>query len=342
MTQEAIQEDVSTDDKVEIKMTRQDEMREKIAADREAARNEELGIEPEEIKEEIVEDEPIEDPEDNEDDVPEEKQVEMITFTDEEGNEHNIPKTSKLKLKIDGEEIEESIDNVSRNYQKGAAGDKRLEQASKLMGELSQRTEALTQQEQNFYQQVQAAKKQEESGDLSTDDFQAKMKDLAAALVDADEDTAAELLTGVIKQNSRPQVETYTPSADEVAEKVLNRIAERDSAKALESAQAKFNKEYSHLAKDEDFHDMVNKKTVEVQGDPDYANATPWEIIDESAKRVEKKFGLAQKEAPKKMIKKKASPTPMGRRASIGQDPPPPETRKDVIAEMRKSRGQPT
>ena len=70
MTQEAIQEDVSTEDKVEIKMTRQDEMREKIAADREAARNEELGIETEEIKEEIVEDEPIEDPEDNEDDVP--------------------------------------------------------------------------------------------------------------------------------------------------------------------------------------------------------------------------------------------------------------------------------
>ena len=42
-----------------------------------------------------------------------------------------VPATAKYRAKIDGEEVEVDVDNIARSYQKGAAADRRLEEATR-------------------------------------------------------------------------------------------------------------------------------------------------------------------------------------------------------------------
>ncbi len=60
----------------------------------------------------------------------------ILTFFNDQGQEIKVPATAKIRLKVDGQEVDESLDRVTRSYQKGSAADKRLEQATKLQREL--------------------------------------------------------------------------------------------------------------------------------------------------------------------------------------------------------------
>lgn len=275
------------------------------------------------------------------------QEVAMITIMGSDGQAYQVPADGKLRLKIDGEEVEESFDRVTRSYQKGAAADKRLETAARKQRELEQkeqelheRGQRLTQQEQAALQKLQKMQEQHEAGRLSPDAYKDKAKALVEALLEADEpvEAVAKVIPTLFPDQQQPP---FDPAQlDGVIEQKINLREERAKAQAkareLTQAQTRFKEEHSDLDSDPVLRQAVNEFTKGLQQET--PGASPWEIIDEAAKRTrqwqEEKFGKQPRP------RAKPSPQPAAARASVGKEERPP-SRLDVLNELRAARGQP-
>ena len=262
----------------------------------------------------------------------------LLIFTTDKGDEYKVPKSASTKLKINGEEVVTPADKIVSRYQKGAAGDQKLQTANDLKKQLDLREADLSSREQNFFDQVEKAKQQNLDGDLSQDDYAEKVKQLVTAVVDADEDAAVELFSSIYKPPAQ------TGAIDEVAltNKFVKLLDDREEAKVakaytaeLSKAQTRFATDYSELYKDERLYALVDGETAKIaEAKP---MATPWEIISEAAENIKKWQGV--KTDPGRKPKKK-TPTPAGGKVPLGEDPKE-ETRADIINSIRVARGQP-
>jgi hypothetical protein len=275
---------------------------------------------------------------------PGEQGAQMITLTDDEGNEYQVPKTAKMRLKIDGAEVEESFDRVTRGYQKGAAADKRLEQATLKQRELEERErdltargEALTQQEQAALAGLQKMEKQHKAGALSEDAYNDLSQQLVKALLEDDDpvEGVAKILPQILQSNQSPLDQD---ELDWIIESKFRSREERRRAEARRNAiikaQSRFAKDYSHLDKNPLLRGLVNEQTkILVREKPD---ADPWEIIKEAAEYVE--TGLEGQSGSKRTgPKPKPTPRTASARASV-DTAPKPQTREEALAEMREKR----
>lgn len=264
---------------------------------------------------------------------------EMVTVQGSDGQLYEVPKDGKVKLKVDGEEVESSFDNITRNYQKGAAGDKRLQEANAKLQEIDQKTENLTKREAKFQKDMKEAQAKEADGSLSSDDYKDTVKNLAAALIDADLGTAIELLGKVVPGQ---QAASTVISDEDLNQRLESKLSERDKAKAeaefeklrLEGVKA-FKSDFPEIAEDDDLTNLVGSRTERIFfEDP---TADPRDIIKQAATEVQEKFGKAKR----KVAPKKQTPTAAGGRAVIGTDAKPDKTREEVLADMRRARSQP-
>ena len=268
--------------------------------------------------------------------------VQMITLTDDSGNHYQVPATAKIRLKIDGEEMEESFDRITRGYQKGAAADRRLEQAALKQRELeakerelNTRGEALTQQEQAALVGLQKMERQHKAGALSSDAYKDLSQQLVTALLEDDDpvEGVARILPNILQS---PQLDPE--QLDGIIESKLRSREERTRAQrrqaAIEKAQQQFAKDYSHLDKHPLLRGMVNEQTkVLIAQKPD---ADPWEIIKEAAEYVE--TGLEGQFGSKRTgPKPKPTPRTASARASV-DTAPKPQTRAEALADMQAKR----
>ena len=308
-----------------------DDQLEAIAKKREQERQEELG---QEVEEPVGETEEIEEePEEQQtpEVTPEEKDDDSLEFYGEDGTVIRVPKSAKLKTKVDGEEYEETIERISRNYQKGAAGDKRLQEAAAIKKKLEEKERELTSREKEFLEKTQQL--QDNEDDLSDDDRNELAGRLTAALIDADEETAAKLLSKILPgKHELPDLDK------EIESRLAKREEERRAKKWSEDVReaiGKFQREYKELAADPFLQDMVDRRTIINQ--QENPKASPWDIIKQSAEEVKV---WVDKKVGKPPTSKPSPPTPASGRAAFKEDPKP-MTREDVIAEMKRSRGQP-
>ena len=262
---------------------------------------------------------------------------EMVQFTDDQGTVYEVPASAAARLKIDGKEVETPLKTAFSRYQKGAAGDKRLQEASNIKQELEAKTQALTLREQAFLNQVQEVQAKKAQGNLSNDEYTRKIKDLAGALVEADEERAAELFQQVLPKEI-PQSQPIGLKPADVDARVAQQFEEYMKQQDLKKAQADFYDNYSDLAEDPMLFEMVDTKTAKLSGEnPDLP---PSEIIKKAAEEVKQWWqGQFKKTKPKR--KKNTSPTPASGRAKIGEEEAAPETRKEILSTMRQARGQP-
>ena len=263
----------------------------------------------------------------------EDKPETMILFTGGDGKLYEVPEGATAALKIDGEEVQTPIDTALRRYQKGAAGDKRLQEASSKQRDIQAQQQDLDRREQQFLNQAKQAKTEKDRGNLSNDDYAKRIKDLSEALVEADEERTAELLREVLPRQTVAKTDPL-----EVENTVSRKLKEYRKQDDLKKAQADFYKDYSDLAEDPMLFGMVDNKTAQIV--TENPGMPPSEIITKAAKEV-KAWQDAQFKATAPKKKKKQSLTPISGRAKIGEDEPPPQTRKDVIKTMREARGQP-
>lgn len=256
---------------------------------------------------------------------------EMMQFIDSDGNVYEVPASAAARLKIDGEEVDTPLETALRRYQKGAAGDRRLQEANNIQRELEAKRQDLTQREQHLLNQMQQAEEKKDQGNLSDDDYSTKVRDLVAALAEADEERAAELFPEVLPRKSQAEPE-------DMDSRVARKFREYQRQQDLERAQGDFYDNYSDLAEDTMLFEMVDNRTAKIA--KENPELPPSKVITQAAEEVRQwRDEQVKKFAPKK--KKKTSPTPASGRASIGEDEPPPQTRDDVLENMRKARGQP-
>lgn len=263
---------------------------------------------------------------------------EMVTFTDDDGNEYQIPKGSKAKLKIDGEEVETPVGTAFSRYQKGAAGDKRLQEASRIRQQLEAKEQQLTQKgeelsakEQQFLEKMNQASQAHKEGDLSGDDHSKYVDELTDALIEADSDKAKELLTPLFQKDDSNMVEEKINQRFQEQERKEQEKTQREFQDKLLDARAWFEDQYPDLHGDEMLFKMTDQETAELlQKNP---GVEPKEIIKQAAEKVRAWRGKPTK------TKKNSAPTPASGRAKIGTDEKP-QTREDILNQQRKARGQ--
>ena len=134
------------DDAIQVDVSRQEIMEEMMAERAGTAPEPEQPTEEQEVEEQPkTEEQPVEE--------------EGIDFYTPDGRTIRVPKSARYKAKLDGEETEVDIDRITRSYQKGAAADKRLEEAARRAKELEEYERTLAQRLQAVRQQEEAAKR---------------------------------------------------------------------------------------------------------------------------------------------------------------------------------------
>lgn len=316
------------DDAIQVDVSRQEIMEEMMAERAGTAPEPEQPTEEQEVEEQPgAEEQPDE-------------EEEGIDFYTPDGRTIRVPKSARYKAKLDGEEAEVDIDRVTRSYQKGAAADKRLEEAAKRAKELEQYERTLAQRLQEVRQQEAAAKRPpRERGDLK-----AQAQKLYSAVLDEVDDPVAaiaEALAGL------------SPDEDEIARvveertlaKTSNLLSERERRAAELAAETKRNAanqwfvdNYADIVEDEHLLGRAMQMGAErLKANPngDYQEMVR-SIGDELRKWSGKTLSQQTRTKPKPTI-----PTP--RSGQVPKKPEPkPQTRADILAEMKSWRGQPT
>lgn len=316
------------DDAIQVDVSRQEIMEEMMAERAGTAPEPEQPTEEQEVeKQPEAEEQPAE-------------EEEGIDFYTPDGRTIRVPKSARYKAKLDGEEAEVDIDRVTRSYQKGAAADKRLEEAARRAKELEQYERTLAQRLQEVRQQEAAAKRPpRERGDLK-----AQAQKLYSAVLDEVDDPVAaiaEALAGL------------SPDEDEIARvveertlaKTSNLLSERERRAAELAAETKRNAanqwfvdNYADIVEDEHLLGRAMQMGAErLKANPngDYQEMVR-SIGDELRKWSGKMLSQQTRTKPKPTI-----PTP--RSGQVPKKPEPkPQTRADILAEMKSWRGQPT
>jgi hypothetical protein len=310
-------------------------------------------------QEEIVEEEPQL--------LPHEAELERIAATVEEKpveeeleaveeEEHLAPAYQKddkwyVTAKVDGEVVEVPYDDLLSQYQKNTTADRRLQEAAERQRELAEYEGKLNAYRAHLEAQNRPSqdveKQQSPSSDANTDALYEQYHD---ALFQADEARASQLLKQI-----RAADQPREPSVD------VNSIIERTKAEMREEEkQARergyearrqqavelFRDEFSDITDDTSLLAVADRRSAELyQEDP---TRDPWDIMQESGRYarewvmtyVEELGGTPKDKQRQERKQSMDEVTPKNVRANIGEDLEEP-TYSDVIAEMKKERGQP-
>lgn len=281
--------------------------------------------------------------------IPEKPPVQMIEFL-VDGEVVRVPATAKYRAKVDGQEIEQTVDNIIRGHQKGAAADRRLEEATRKTREaeekaaqLAAKESALTEKEKAFMASMEKAKQKQEDGNLSDDDYKDVAKELLEGLAEEDQGKLVEKVAKVFAKIKGPTPASIDEDAllSKAEERAVRKIEDRETQKRAarierdrNEANEWFKTEYQDIVADELLMGAAKHKLLSVQA------ANPGMSFREVAKTV----GDSVRQWAGTMKKAPTPPPPVrgaSARASVGKDAPP-ETRSTIFNEMRKSRGQPS
>lgn len=189
-------------------------------------------------------------------------------------------------VKIDGEERQVTDDELVRSYQKNAAADRRLEEASNLLREANERAAQLAAQ---VVTPAPIAKPE-----TPDKDFQAEVKSVLSKLYEGDEDNAAEALTNLLMKTRGG--DQPTPATNIDIDQLTVQIQQKmDIEKAFASIQS----DYPDLIADPDLEMLTAMKINRA-----VANGTPRaQAMLDSAAEVYKSVGKVavgrQSESPK-------------------------------------------
>lgn len=234
-----------------------------------------------------------------------------------------------VKRKVNGVEELVPLADVMRTHQKTAAADQRLEEATRLLREAEARARAVPE-----VVAPAATPPKDEAADIAAE--------LTTALFAGDEEKARELLRQGLSRPSTP-TPAPVPFVDVLAEQVEQQIA-------VKGALREFQRDYSRLVDDPELATLSDMRINHlVTGGMPMAEA-----IRTAGRALYEKFGWStpalERPAPAPAsttradkLKAKQDLDPVQGRsiaATALSDENTPETTSDVIAQMRKARGQ--
>lgn len=255
-----------------------------------------------------------------------------------------------MKLLVDGRERFVPLEDARRQLQKHAAADIRLQQAAELKKNLDAREAQIRQSEAALRARAQSQPSAEQA---AADDqaLERESVELVRSLVSEPEADAAKKLAKVLKTVRQAATPRIDPNAiaEQAANVAVQKVAARDTEKAMDAAWTAFQKDYSDIAADPDLFALADRRSDEVKSE--HPEWTPTEILLEAGKRT--RDWLATRTG----AKPKVNPNPSGRQArkeGLRPMPRPMSTRvaaptadpdaenspQAAMAEIRKARGQ--
>ena len=252
-----------------------------------------------------------------------------------------------FKTLVDGREQLIPLDRARQQLQKHLAADIRLQQATEQKRQLDAREQSIRNVEATL--KTRSAQPVAPVVDDGTLDREAT--ELVRSLVSEPEGKAAARLAKTLKtiRASQPQVDVGAIE-QRAAERAVKTIAERDNQKALHSGFDEFTKNYPDIAGDSDLFTLADRKTNDIAA----ANPTwtPGQVMNEAGKQTRdwlKSIGVAPKTAAPKsestnqQRKQNLVPMPQARtvRPAVAKTEEADDSPQNIMAELRKSRGQP-
>ena len=273
-----------------------------------------------------------------------------------------------FRAKVDGQDMLIPLDRARQQIQKHEAAEVRLQNAAAMQRQVETREAALQQNEAalqtRMTQLTQAPPSSAPSQDV--DDPEALLgeaKELVSSLFTQDEDTAALNLAKLLSKSRAPAT-AQAPVIDEaqlVARVATVAVAQMTKQQIEEDAKTgfkQFRKDYPDIMRDRNLYAMADAMTDDIAVEhPDWK---PSEVMVESGNRVRKWVGEMKGDEPpdpdpnpqpkltledRQQRKENLVPIPVAGSAQqqeISEDEDQAETPADVLAEYRKSRGQPT
>ena len=263
---------------------------------------------------------------------------------DEPAQPDTQAQASTVRVKVDGEELDVPLDELKRQYQKNAAADKRLEEASRLLREAKEASERAA--------QIKAQQGDEPAPNVSTaraatppDDSSAPAigelhTKFVTSLYEGDDANSAKLLDELVEAKLQARAGATQSRADIVAE--VKKQLEEDSA--FEQFSKAFDDIWSdpYLSNIADQHlsnelnsgkhpNLNSALTAAGLATRDWMRSRGMKVKEERTQtadlnaRLERKAGLPQ------------LPSASVRATSMEE---PPANAASVIAEMRRARGQ--
>jgi hypothetical protein len=241
-----------------------------------------------------------------------------------------------LKLKVNGEDKELSLDDAIAKLQKNENADMKLYQANQILKQANEK------------QQPQAPTLPDDSSETVVDS-QEVLKDALTKLYDGDIDIATETLSKLLYPKSKPQAPIDIDSA------VRASLAKQEDHKNLTGAYKAFesSEDFGFIAKDPVLLDRLDRITSDLQQDSDYMSKNPTyaDIFTEAGTRVKSWLGnvtgsVSQSqpnETDKRLSlkeKKGEGILPGSVRRNTTKVEVTPPSRADIIAEIARKRGQ--
>lgn len=252
------------------------------------------------------------------------------------------PKT-KRRLKVNGIEVEMTIEEMERQVQKGLSADQRLEEASRQRRELDERERVLAQQQATIQQASQQQAEVQVDPALATKFTTAlQTGDVAQATQAFNEAVSSAVKSAVAETKGR---DTATPPVDAnaIAAQVRQQIA-------IDSVLAQSRADYPQLYADPDVEAVAASKIsrLQAEGKPfaealetvqgDLASKFGWKKAAQSGRQ-----GAApdtNRREEKLARKAQMDPEPSGLSVKSGTTQELTPTVHDTIREMAKARGQ--
>jgi len=311
-----------------------DKIMEDIVASRELEVLEDMGIEPEEVIQQVEEEIQQEDPKS------------PVWLKD--GN-------WVTSVKVNGEEVEVPFDGLKTSHQKDAASQERFEQAANRERFLAQKEQELRAYAESLQAEGQKQETLPESDETPApdSDYKELVSQYHQALYEDDADKAAELLQTL----TTGRTQDATPNVEEAVNKALSQAYARQQVEqakqqqmayegSVKEAVSWFENEYPDVAGNPELRAIADNRTVTIMKEK--PSLAPGHIIHAAAEYAREWAHLnlnggkgvnARVERKKKIV---SEPKPARKTAKIGEDEELEKTPSQVIEDMRKSRGQPT
>ena len=247
------------------------------------------------------------------------------------------------KIKVNGEEVDVPFDSLKSSHQKDRASQEKFQSAAVKERELLYR-------EQQLQEHIKQLKSQPSNQDVEEKEEVSDVDDIVEkyheALFQDDAAEAAKLLRtlassgrGDATQNIQEVVNQAIVS-HEARKKAEQEHIQRAAYQAeLEDAVKSFNEDYPDIAESEELRAIADRKTITLtQENPDW---TPSQIINAAAEYTREWAGISLESNGRFNRKQKIVRQPKSVRASAGNSKESvPLTSSEIVAEMRKARGQ--
>lgn len=254
------------------------------------------------------------------------------------------------RVKVNGEEMEVPFTDVVAKYQKDSAAERRLAEAAERQKQLDQYAARLEQRERDIMarlKQTTPTAPVPRPGQKPGPSIDARK--ITEALYSGDEDAATKAFEALLAQTRQESpVRPPVVNEDVIAARVQQRIdAENTKRKQLAferrrvEALEKFKEEYRDVWDDPYLKNLADEETVRLYNEN--PNNDPWEIMKSSAESVRNwlktRTGTHQDRGSKK--RSATSVTGAARaRANLSPEDNAPKTASDVIADIKRARGQ--